>query len=130
MNGELDGTTSLHPSKTDITIEFPSENPGQYSIELVIEGAAPGELQKLMKGEIAQPAEEIRAHAKWDITVATVDNLYQTDAEKLAQVGKDVLALYSAGVLGFKACKTLWRRFEEVSEEEEEFPTLDDFRDE
>lgn len=127
-NSEIVFTTSLHPRKNEFNVEFPADQPGKHIIQIIIEGAAPGELKKLQKGEIDRPKEEERANETWEIMVAEEEELYQSEYDLAKQIVHDTLALYAAGSISFSICKRLWNILEELPEEDrEEITTLSDF---
>lgn len=128
VNGERNFSTSLHPSKTEFTVDVPFEEIGQHEVQITVEGAAPGELQKLKDGGLEPPEEVTVADATWSIAVAEVDELYQTDTERFKDVVTDLITLISAGSITWKAVNQLRERFDELPEDtQEELTTLSDF---
>ncbi|WP_222912680.1 hypothetical protein [Natrinema sp. SYSU A 869] len=120
VNGETVLTRSVHPKKTKYEFGFSRDIPGRYSIQIIIEGAKSGELEKLRKGEIKQPEEEERMNAEWDIIVADEDKLYNDDIDKIKNIVESILLLYSLGSIGFKAVQRVWKYAEGIPEEDRE----------
>ncbi|WP_143095870.1 hypothetical protein [Natronobacterium haloterrestre] len=137
-NGELGLADEVHPAETEWTFDPTFEKPGQFTLEIVVEGPAEDEMWKLTSrdGDLMQSIEEVeRVNATWDVVVADPDELYQTDAERVKGLITDALALYALGELSFKSVvhlrKVLAENLSDDTKEEVsyEITRLDDFID-
>ena len=136
VDGEQALATSLSPASSEAVIPFSPDEPGDYSVQLIVEAASLAELGKLREGK--QPEDRVVASASWDITVAEKDELNQTDIEKFKQNIADATLVYSLFSIAYKVYSK-WRMLAEMvlallkSDEPlpEEVPqsTIDDFRD-
>jgi|GEM_PF-3240321 len=136
-DGELGATDKVHPVETEWTFNPTFEKPGEFSLQIIVEGPAAGEMEKLTSRdpELMESIEEVeRANATWDVVVADPDELYQSDSERVKALTMDALSLYTVGELTLKSVRRLRKHLEKVSEEtveevEHEMTTLDDFLD-
>lgn len=137
-DGERGLTDEVHPAETEWTLEPTFEEPGEFSLQIVVEGPDDGEMWKLTSrdGDLMQSIEEVeRANATWDVVVADPDELYESDYERVKGLITDALALYAIGELSFKSVvrlrKVLDNQLPEETKEEasDEITTLDDFID-
>jgi hypothetical protein len=130
LDGDLDFSTSLHPSETEFSVTVPFEEVGDHQIQIKVEGAAPGELQKLKKGS-TDPVEEVTvADATWSVTVVGDEEISQFDSEQFVSFAKNLIALISGGRMAKGALQYLYERYDELPQEtQEEVTTLSDFTD-
>ena len=136
VNGENAFTTSLPPTSSEAEFPFSPDEPGDYSVQLVVEAAPLAELNKLGDGK--RPEEEVVARASWDITVAEKDKLSQTDIEEFKQFISDVTVVYTLVSISYKFYSR-WRTLAEMvlsvrqsgSDSSEQTPqsTIDDFQE-
>lgn len=136
VDGEQTLSNSLSPASSEASIPFSPDEPGDYSVQLIVEAASLAELGKVSEGK--QPEDRVVASASWDITVVRKNELSQTDIEKVKQHLANATLVYTLFSIAFKIYSK-WRmlaemvlallKADEPQHEESPQSTIDDFSD-
>lgn len=136
VNGDQVAATSLSPASSEAVFPFSPDEPGDYSVKLIVEAASLSELRKISQGK--QPEDEIVASASWDIAVVEKDQLSQSEFEEFKQRVADATLVYTLLSIVYKVYSK-WRmlaemilallKSEESQSQEDPQSTIDDFRD-
>ena len=136
VDGEQVFTNSLSPASSEAVFPFNPDEPGDYSVELIVDAASLGELGKIKEGK--QPEDKVVSNASWNITVVEKDELSQTDFEDFRQPIADGALVYSVFSFAYNVYSN-WRmlvemglallRPDEPQSDENPQSTIDDFGD-
>lgn len=106
VDGERVNTRSLPPWSSEAVLPISPDEPGDYTVQLIVEAASLSEIRKIREGK--QPEERVVASASWQITVVKKDELSQSDIDEFKRRVADATVVYTLFSIAYKVYSN-WR---------------------